>query len=74
MSSGTKLTPYSEIIAALDDLPILVRGERRRRGLSLRQVAVEADVSFTLIARFESGGGVNLANAVALMRWLDGAS
>ena len=74
MSNNAKLTTYSELAEVLDQLPALVRAERRRRGVGRSQVAREIGVSSTLVARFEAGQGVALYNALLLLRWLDGAS
>ena len=58
MSNNAKLTTYSELAEVLDQLPALVRAERRRRGVGRSQVAREIGVSSTLVARFEAGQGV----------------
>lgn len=73
VSGNAKLTTYSELAEVLDQLPGLVRAERRRRSASRSQVAREIGVSNTLVARFEAGQGVTLYNALLLLRWLDGA-
>ncbi len=74
MSDNAKLATYSELAEVLDQLPTLVRAERRRRGVSGRQAAREIGVSNTLVSRFEAGRGINVYNALLFLRWLDGAA
>lgn len=69
MSDGTPVS-YSEILAVLDALPLIVREARRRRGLSFRGVADEAGVSFSTVMRVEEGViDCRLDSAKALLRW-----
>lgn len=68
--AATSLTSYSELADVLANLPVLVRENRRRRGLSLRAAAQEAGVSFSTIARTESGDDCALSSAIALINWL----
>jgi transcriptional regulator with XRE-family HTH domain len=70
--STTSLTPYGELADVLKHLPVLVRENRRRRGLSLRAAAQEAGVSFSTVARAESGEDCALSSAIALLNWLGG--
>lgn len=72
--NNAKLTTYSELASVLEELPTLVRAERRRRGVSMRQVARELDASQTTVIRCEAGQGLTLANALLFLRWLDGAA
>lgn len=72
--NNAKLTTYTELAEVLEQLPILIRAEQRRRGVSLRQIARECDTSFSTVSRFGNGHDINLSNAVTLLRWLDGAS
>jgi len=63
-------TTYDELADVLVLLPTLVREKRRRQGLSLRAAAEAANVSFTVLMRFEQGNGIVLSNAIALLRWV----
>lgn len=61
---------YDELLAILDNLPLLVLEKRRRRQLPLRAAAAEAGLSFTAVYRFEKGEGCKLETALALLRWV----
>ena len=65
------LSTYAELADVLDNLPMLCRENRRRRGLSLRAAATEIGSSLSTVLRFEESGACNLKHAVAIMRWLD---
>lgn len=67
------LTPYSELADVIDALPMLCREKRRREGLSQRAAARQIGIAFATVSRFEAGKGAHLDNAVAILRWLDGA-
>lgn len=69
-ASTERLTPYAELIELLEALPLLVRERRRRCGLSLRATAGQAGVSFSSLARFEHGRGIDLSTAVLLLAWV----
>ena len=73
MNNNARLTTYSELAEVLEQLPVLVRAERRRRGISARQLGRELGTGNSFVTRFEAGEGINLSNALALLRWLDGA-
>lgn len=45
----------SELVQQLDGLPMAVRKERMRRGLSLRAAADEMGASFNSLTRLEQG-------------------
>ncbi|MHB1098910.1 MAG: helix-turn-helix domain-containing protein [Burkholderiales bacterium] len=62
---------YEDVIAVLIDLPVLVRHERRVRGLSLRDVADQSGVTFSTVSRVENGSGCHLRNAIALLTWIN---
>ena len=64
------VTPYAEILALLDSLPVLVREKRRREGLSLRQAARDTGLSFSTICRCENGDDIVLTHARALLAWI----
>ena len=66
------MSSYSELADVLDMLPSLCREKRRREALSLRQAAEQIGISFSVITRFESGTGVHLDSAKAVLLWLDG--
>jgi len=57
-------------IALVEELPALLRRERKRRGVSLRAAAAEAGVPFGNFVRAEHGENITRANVLALLRWL----
>lgn len=65
------MTPYAELADVIANLPVLLREARRARGLSLRAAAKELGMSFSTVTRMEEGNDCALANAVAVLRWLD---
>jgi ribosome-binding protein aMBF1 (putative translation factor) len=65
-----KPAAYDELIEVLANLRFLVRETRRRRGLSIRATAEQLGLSHTVISRFEEGAGVQLGNAITLLRWV----
>lgn len=73
-ANNSKLTTYTELAEVLEQLPLLVQAERRRRGISQRQVSREVGLSSAFMVLFERGENVTLENALRLLRWLDGAS
>lgn len=64
------LTSYGEMADALASLPLLLRAERRRRQISVREAGRELNVSGATISRIESGEDLVLSNAVKILRWL----
>lgn len=54
----------------VDELKNLVASERKRRGLSLRAAAEQADVPFNTLARVEKGHLPDLANFRRIVEWL----
>ncbi len=54
----------------IDQLQELVMSERKRRGLSLRAAAAQADVPFNTLARVEKGHLPDLANFRRIVEWL----
>jgi transcriptional regulator with XRE-family HTH domain len=62
---------YGEVADALSELGQAVKVTRRVRDLSLREVARQSGVPFTMVARIESGLGCQVATAIKLCRWLD---
>jgi DNA-binding XRE family transcriptional regulator len=65
-------TSYAELLSVLDALPILLRENRRRTGMSLRSAAREIGVSFATISRLEDGNDASLTNAMKVIAWLGG--
>jgi predicted transcriptional regulator len=65
---------YGDVADALTDLPAAVRITRRVRRLSLREVARQADVTFSVVHRIEAGKGCHTGTAIRLLRWLDAAA
>lgn len=70
-SGGGRPTPYAELAAVIDSLPLLLREARRRRQISQRAAARELGCSPSTFGRMESGEDCALSNAVAVLRWLD---
>ncbi len=57
----------------LEFLPAVMREERLRRGLSLRDAAKQIGYSFADLHRFENGKkDVRVSTAMAMLRWVDG--
>ncbi len=70
--SAESLTPYGELAAVIDNLPLLVREARRARGLSLRAAGEQVGLAYTVLARVENGQHTMQAHSVAaILRWLD---
>ena len=63
------LAPYTDVLAVIDSLPVILREARRRRGASVRAAAQEIGVSFSTVSRIETGADCNLSHAVAALRW-----
>lgn len=68
--SNIKPSSYSELASVIEKLPILVKENRRRLGLSIRGAATEIDCAFSTISRIENYKNINLANTVSILRWL----
>lgn len=68
--ADAKPTSYEELADVLDNLPLLLRETRRRRGLSLRATAKEVGTSFSTVTRFENGEDIMLSHASAVLRWI----
>lgn len=64
-------TPYAEMAAVLDNLPLLLREARRARGLSERAAAAQIGLAFSTVHRMEHRAGYHVNAAVAVLRWLD---
>jgi transcriptional regulator with XRE-family HTH domain len=54
----------------IDQLQELVMSARKKRGLSLRAAATQADVPFNTLARVEKGHLPDLANFRRIVEWL----
>ncbi|HZM82663.1 MAG TPA: helix-turn-helix domain-containing protein [Candidatus Limnocylindrales bacterium] len=67
--SGSNAVTYTEILAA-GELGRLVRERRERSGLSVRQAAQAADVSFMTVTRVEEGNQPDLVTFMKLCAWL----
>ncbi|MCX5066627.1 helix-turn-helix domain-containing protein [Micromonospora lupini] len=65
------LSSYSELGDVLAALPVLLRGERRRRQLSIRAAADELGCSASTISRIEAGHDCVLSITIAVLRWID---
>lgn len=69
-SSNIKPTGYAELLQVLDNLPLIVRETRRRKGLSLRAAQAESGVDQGTILSAERGGNLTVANVRALLQWV----
>lgn len=65
----TAPTPYDDILAVLDNLPVLVRETRRRKGASMREVGRQTGMAASTVMRVEKGIDCSLENAKVLLRW-----
>jgi DNA-binding transcriptional regulator YiaG len=63
----SKPTSYEELADVLDNLPLLVREARRRRGLSVRATAKELGTSPSTVSRFENGDDIVLSHASVIV-------
>jgi hypothetical protein len=61
---------WAEIVAALEALPVTLKGIRDREHLTVRDVEALTGVPFNSVSRFERGHDLYLSNALALSRWL----
>lgn len=64
MAAQETPSTYAELGALLDNLPLLVREARRRKGHRLLDAAAEANVSASTISRLENGIGDPAFSAV----------
>ena len=66
------MTPHwRNVIDTVESLPVLVREERLRRGLSHRAAAAEMGYAFADLCRFEKGAKVpTLTSVLSMLRWL----
>ena len=68
---GRELAGYAELIEVLEALPLLVREQRRRLGITLREAGEQSGVGFNTLYRIEARvSECSLSNAVAILRWL----
>ena len=65
-----RLISYAELADLVENLPLIVLENRRRRQISLREAANELSVSFSTIARIERGEDFNTRILPDLLRWL----
>lgn len=71
MPKPKDLAPYGELIDTLNSLPVLVRETRRRRGMSVRAVGRELDMSDVTIGAVEKGNSDPvLSTVVTLLEWV----
>lgn len=63
---------FRVMAAVISELPEIVRANRARRGVSLRQAAEEIGIAFTSLHRFEQmKKTMNQMSIVRLLVWLD---
>lgn len=67
MTTSRELNKAAELIA---NLPPLMRSERERRWLSLRDMAAESGVGMRVIDRTLKGGLPTASHAIELLDWL----
>ena len=65
-----RLISYAELADLVENLPLIVLENRRRRQISLREAASELGVSFSTISRVERGEDFNTRILSDLLRWL----
>lgn len=65
-----RLISYAELADLVENLPLIVLENRRRRQISLREAARELGVSFSTISRVERGEDFNTRILPDLLRWL----
>ena len=65
-----RLISYAELADLVENLPLIVLENRRRRQISLREAARELGVSFSTISRVERGEDFNSRILPDLLRWL----
>ncbi len=65
-----RLISYAELADLVENLPLIVLENRRRRQISLREAARELGVSFSTISRVERGEDFNTRILSNLLRWL----
>lgn len=66
-----RMTP-SRARVRLDQLPRMLKAERERRGLSMREAAAEMQLSSSTMTRVENGSQwPDLAGFLAIVTWLD---
>lgn len=62
---------WRAVIDTVELLPSLVRSERRRRGLTIREAADEMGYSYADLCRFELGGKQPaLPSILKMLKWL----
>lgn len=66
-------SPYCDARLLLDNLPLLIREARRRRGLSQRGVGREIGESFATVSRAEAGRNLQLCSALSLLAFVEQA-
>lgn len=66
-------SPYCDARLLLDNLPLLIREARRRRGLSMRGVGREIGESFATVSRAEAGRNLQLCSALSLLAFVEQA-
>lgn len=69
--SNTKPTTFGELAQVIDELPVVLRGLRRSRGLSQREAAKQMGISFATVGRVEQGTECDTGTLLAILRWLD---
>lgn len=64
-------TGYDQFLRIIDNLPVLVEHQRRRKGLSLRAAALEIGMSLNTLRRLEQcEGDLQLNNFRLVIEWL----
>lgn len=61
---------YQSALDVLGDLAHLIRAERTRRRLALREAAAEAGIYHSVLWRIERGDHVSQPHVIAAITWL----
>ena len=64
-------TSFAEFADILDSMPVILLNVRRARGVSQREAATQAGMSFSTISRMESGEEFTSTSLRAILVWLE---
>ncbi len=67
----SKPTTFTEIVAVIDTMPVILLNARRARALSQREAAAQIGVSFSTVSRMETGGEFSSVSLRAVLTWLE---
>ena len=72
MGSNEYLPSYSQVLAALDEIPTAVRAVRRMRRLTVDEAGKQTGMAGSTIWRIEQGAGYDRDTLRKVLAWLDG--